>query len=185
MTGALEMTCVFDRHYGLKTHFSSKKLLFGRFIGQKVRFQTIVPVKKTCNLRVWGKSPFDFQNFEKILRHILKYRNCSNLERSLLSTIKSYGANGSKLKNFYITLGLAGLALLMYKCSKLYTWHFWKTIVMEDFFIFRTFIWLFATWNYLVKWFSIDYNGRLRLTHVKFHGIYMLIFTFFWFWITV
>ena len=91
MTGALEMTCVFDRHYGLKTHFSSKKLLFGRFIGQKVRFQTIVPVKKTCHLRVWGKSPFDFQNFEKILRHILKYRNCSNLEGSFLSTIKSCG----------------------------------------------------------------------------------------------
>ena len=85
MTGALEMICVFDRHYGLKTHFSSKKLLFGRFIGQKVRFQTIVPVKKTCHLRIWGKSPFDFQNFEKILRHILKYRNCSNLEGSLLS----------------------------------------------------------------------------------------------------
>ena len=91
MTGALEMTCVFDRHYGLKTHFPPKKLLFERFIGQKVRFQTIVPVKKTCHLRVWGKSPFDFQNFEKILRHILKYRNCSNLEGSLLNTIWSCG----------------------------------------------------------------------------------------------
>ena len=93
MTGALEMTCVFDRHYGLKTHFPPKKLLFERFIGQKVRFQTIVPVKNTCHLRVWGKSPFDFQNFEKILRHILKYRNCSNLERSLLSTIWTHIQN--------------------------------------------------------------------------------------------
>ena len=101
MTGALEMTSVFDRHYGLKMHFSSKKLLFGRFIGQKVRFQTIVPVKKTCHLRVWGKSPFDFQNFEKILRHILKYRNCSNLEGSLLSTIWSYGG---KLPDFFSDL---------------------------------------------------------------------------------
>ena len=46
MTGALEMTCVFVMHYGQKTHFLSKKLLFGRFIGRKVHFETIVPVKK-------------------------------------------------------------------------------------------------------------------------------------------
>ena len=46
MTGALEMTCVFAMHYGQKTHFLSKKLLFGRFIGRKVHFETIVPVKK-------------------------------------------------------------------------------------------------------------------------------------------
>ena len=47
-------------------------------------------VRQSCTL-VWDKLTFDFQNFEKILRHILKYRNCSNLEGSFLSTIKSCG----------------------------------------------------------------------------------------------
>ena len=37
-TGVLEVICVFVIHYDLKTHFLTKKLIFGRFIGRKVRF---------------------------------------------------------------------------------------------------------------------------------------------------
>ena len=100
-------------------YISKKPLLVSQSFGRLV-------------LAVWSWA--DWQNFERLVMVFLKYKNGSNLERSLLSTIKSYGANGSKLKIFYITLGLAGLPLLMYKCYKLYTWHFWKTIVMEDYF---------------------------------------------------
>ena len=68
------MKNVFSNHSGCQKHMSSQ-----------------ARQSCTCTL-VWDKFPFNFQNFEKILRHILKYRNCSNLEGSLLSTIWSYGA---------------------------------------------------------------------------------------------
>ena len=86
MTGALEMTCVFVMHYGQKMHFLSKKLLFGRFIGRKVYFETIVPVKKLSHLMVWDKFPFNFQKFERVVMVFLKYKNGPNLEELLSST---------------------------------------------------------------------------------------------------
>ena len=86
MTGALEMTSVFAMHYGQKTHFLSKKLLFGRFIGRKVHFETIVPVKKLRHLMVWDKFPFNFQKFERVVMVFLKYKNGPNLEELLSST---------------------------------------------------------------------------------------------------
>ena len=43
-------------------------------------------------------------NFERLVMEFLRIKNGSNLERSLLSTIKSYDANGRKSKKILITL---------------------------------------------------------------------------------
>ena len=43
-------------------------------------------------------------NFERLVMVFLRIKNGSNLERSLLSTIQSYDANGRKSKNFLIML---------------------------------------------------------------------------------
>ena len=43
-------------------------------------------------------------NFERLVMVFLRIKNGSNLERSLLSTIQSYDANGRKSKKILITL---------------------------------------------------------------------------------
>ena len=70
-------------------YISKKPLLVSQSFGRLV-------------LAVWSWA--DWQNFERLVMVFLKYKNGSNLERSLLSTIQSYVANPSKMKNFLITL---------------------------------------------------------------------------------
>ena len=52
-------------------------------------------------------------NFERLVMEFLRIKNGSNLERSLLSTIKSYDANGRKSKKILITLVLSFVHILV------------------------------------------------------------------------
>ena len=70
-------------------YISKKPLLVSQSFGRLV-------------LAVWSWA--DWQNFERLVMVFLKYKNGSNLERSLLSTIQSYVTNPSKTKNFLIML---------------------------------------------------------------------------------
>ena len=70
-------------------YISKKPLLVSQSFGRLV-------------LAVWSWA--DWPNFERLVMVFLKYKNGSNLERSLLSTIQSYVANPSKMKFFLITL---------------------------------------------------------------------------------
>ena len=70
-------------------YISKKPLLVSQSFGRLV-------------LAVWSWA--DWQNFERLVMVFLKYKNGSNLERSLLSTIQSYVANPSKMKIFLMTL---------------------------------------------------------------------------------
>ena len=103
------MTCVLDMHYCLKTNFSSNKPSKRQFFGQKVWFQTIVHGKNTYHLKStshvhwYGVSLLLIKKiFKKILRHFLQYKNCSNLEDSMLSTIWScYAEKTQNIKLFW------------------------------------------------------------------------------------